>query len=634
MLQSMRSKIKGLVAFFLIALLTIPLALVGVENLFNGNTNIGEAAEVNDRVISEREVQIALGRERQRLQSQLGDSLPAEFLSDERLRGPVIEGLVQRSLLASVAEEGNMTFSDQEIDQAILGLPDFQVDGQFDSQRFVQVVRTIGHTPASFRTLMKEDMLVNQMQRAIVATDFITDGEIQRSVALSRQTRDFSWVTLPLGNLVDTATVSEDEISTHYEVNKSTYLSEEQVSIEYIDLNITDIEKEITIDDESIREQYQQFADSFTSGTEREAAHIMIEGDDEAAAEKIATVTQKLAAGEDFSALAAEYSDDFGSRDNGGNLGLSAGDAFPEEFESVLVDLTEGQVSEPIKIDNATHFIQLVTVIEKVPPSYEEQKLVIEAELKRTKAEEQFVQDVQSLEELAYNADSLEQVGEQLGVVMGKTALFTRTSAEAAVLQDSRVVTAAFSEQVVQEKHASDLIELSADRVVVVKLLEHKPVRTLSLEEKRDDILATLKLEKAKSQIASQAIVVREALDAGKDIATVAQENDLTVSTQVAAQRNAVDVPSELLTAIFEMPQPENEQTSLLGQHLGNGDYVIVSLSQVNDGSVEDLAEAEKASLRGNLSSSLSGDEYRAWQAFQREQASVEIYRSAASVDY
>jgi peptidyl-prolyl cis-trans isomerase D len=429
-------------------------------------------------------------------------------------------------------------------------------------------------------------------------------------------------------------TVSEDEVSTHYEENKSSYLSEEQVAIEYIDLNIASIEKDITIDEESIREQYQQFTDSFASSTEREAAHIMIEGDDDAAAEKIATVTQKLAAGEDFSTIATEYSDDFGSRDNGGSLGLSAGDAFPEEFEAALLNLTEGQVSEPTKIDNATHFIKLVAVIEKGAPSYDEQKLIIEAELKRTKAETQFIQDAEALEELAYNADTLEQVAEQLGVEAGKTALFTRTSAEAAVLQDSRVVTAAFSEQVVQEKHASDLIELSGDRVVVIKLLEHKPIRTLSLEEKREEILAALKLEKAKTQIASQAKDIREALDSGKDIAVVAQENNLTVATQVAAQRNAADVPSELLSAIFEMPTPESEKTALLGQHIDNGDYVIVSLSQVNDGSVEDLAEAEKSSLRSNLSSSLSGDEYRAWQAFQREQASVEIYRSAASAVY
>lgn len=634
MLQSMRSKIKGLVAFFLIALLTIPLALVGVENLFNGNNNIGEAAEVNGKVITEREVQLAMGRERQRLQSQLGDNLPADFLSDERLRSPVIERLVQRGLIASVATEGKMTFSAQEVDKAIIQLPDFQLEGKFDSQRFVQVVRTIGHTPTSFRALVKEDMLVNQMQRAIISSDFITDNEIQHSVALSRQTRDFSWVTLPLGNLVDTVQVSEDEVTAFYEENKATYLSEEQVSIEYIDLNIANIEKTISLDDDTIRAQYEQFVSSYVTTTEREAAHIMIEGDDSAAQEKIAMVAEKLAAGEDFSALATEYSDDFGSRDNGGSLGGSTGDAFPEEFEAALLDLIEGQVSGAIQIDNATHFIKLVALTEQTPPSFEEQKPIIEEQIKRVRSEEKFVEDVQSLEELAYNAENLENVASELGLDVGKTALFSRTTLQDAILQDARVVTAAFSDEVIQEGHSSEILELSSDRVVVVKLLEHKPVRTLSLDEKRDAILAELKLEKAKAQLALKASEVRKSLDEGNDMTTAAQAHSLVVSSQVAAQRNVADVPVELLTAIFEMAGPEEGQVTLSGQHLENGDYTIVSLTKVSDGNIEDLAEVERTSLRGNLSTSISGDEYRAWQTLLRDQGSIEVYSSRSATQY
>jgi peptidyl-prolyl cis-trans isomerase D len=628
MLQSMRSKIKGFVAVFIIALLTIPLALIGVENLFSGSTNVGEAAEVDGKVISEREVQLALGRERQRLQAQLGDSLPAEFLSDERLRKPVIEGLIQRSLIASIAEQGEMTFSDQIIDQTIVKLPDFQVEGNFDGQRFIQVIRSIGHTPVSFRALIKEDMLVNQMQRAIVATDFITDDEINRAVALSRQSRDFAWLTLPLGNLAETVVVSDAEISTYYEENKQAYLSEEQVAIEYIELNVSDLEKEFSIDEASIREQYDQVVKNFANISQREAAHIMVEGEDEAAQQKIAELEEKLAANNDFALLASEYSDDFGSRDNGGNLGVSSGDGFPEAFETALLELTEGQISAPIKIDNATHFIKLISLSEKAAPTYDEQKTVIAAELSRARAEEQFVQDVQAIEELAYNAENLQEVGEQLGLPVGKTALFSRIEAKEAILQDSRVVTAAFSPQVVQEGHSSELIELSSDRIVVLKLIEHKPVRILTLEEKKEAILADLQLKKAKDTIALQAASIRVLIDNGTDIATISEQQNIQLSSQLAAQRNTAGVPAELLTSVFEMAQPEKDKVTIAERHLGNGDYVIVSLSNITDGSVDDLAEAERASLRGNLSSSIAGDEYRAWQEQLRIQADINVYSS------
>ncbi len=627
MLQSMRNKIKGVVAFFLIALLTIPLALVGVENLFYGNNNVGEAAEVNGKIITERDVQLALSRERQRLQSQLS-SLPDEFLSDERLRGPVVEGLVQRAIIATTAEENNMRFSDSALDQAIVNVPDFQVEGQFDSQRFLQVIRNIGHTPASFRELMQENMIVEQLQNAIISSDFVTDTEIQKAIALSRQTRDFSWVTLPIGDLPQSMVVSEEEIQAYYDENKEEYLSEELVSIEYIDLQIADIEKEISIDEDQIQQQYEQVVSEFESNTEREAAHIMIEGDDDAAKDRIKEVAAKLSAGEDFSALASEYSDDFGSRDNGGNLGVSLGDAFPEDFENALLNLSEGEVSDPIEIDNATHFIKLVSVTEKVPPTYDSQKTAIEVELKRVKAEEQFIEDVQALEELAYNAETLKEVGLELGLNVNETALFSRNNPKEAVVSDGRVLEAAFSEQVIAEGHSSDVIEISPERVVVLKKLDHKPVRTLTLEEKREEILAALQLDKAKTQIAEQATSIKTALEQGQSLAEISEAQTLSLSSQVAAERNAADVPQELLEVVFNASRPSADQESTDEHFLENGDYVIFSITKVTDGNVEALTDIERASLRSNLSNSRVGDEYRAWQSELRNEADIEIYRS------
>jgi peptidyl-prolyl cis-trans isomerase D len=356
----------------------------------------------------------------------------------------------------------------------------------------------------------------------------------------------------------------------------------------------------------------------------------MIEGDDEAAQQRIAELQKKLATTNDFAALASEYSDDFGSRDNGGNLGVSSGDGFPAEFETALLELSEGQISAPIKIDNATHFIKLIALSEKTAPSYDEQKTVIAAELSRARAEEQFIQDVQAIEELAYNAENLQEVAEQLGLPLGKTALFSRVEAKEAILQDSRVVTAAFSEQVVQEGHSSELIELSTDSVVVLKLIEHKPVRILSLEEKKAAILADLQLKKAKDTIAQQAASIRTLIDNGTDIATISEQQDIKLSSQLAAQRNAADVPAELLTSVFEMAQPEEGAVTIAERHLDNGDYVIVSLSKIIDGSVDDLSEAERTSLRGNLSSSIAGDEYRAWQEQLRTQADINVYSSVS----
>lgn len=628
MLQSMRSKIKGLVAFFLIALLTIPLALVGVESFFNRTNHVGEAATVDGVSISEREVQIAIGRERQRLQSQYGETLPADFFADERLREPVIDSLVQQALLSNLALEGKMTISEAELDKTIVSLPDFQVDGVFNQQRFVQIVRSIGYTPLSFRVYLKNQLLVDQLQQALATTGFITEQETDRIVTLFRQTRDFSWVTLPLDGLPEKIAITADEVSARYEENKEGYLSEEQVSIEYIDLNVSDLESDISIGADEIRQQFEQILSNHKNSAQREAAHIMIEGDDEVAQEKIATVQEKLSLGEDFSALAAEYSDDFGTRDNGGNLGVSSGDVFPEAFEDALLNLTQGQVSEPTTIDGATHFIKLVNLTETLAPEYEDEKVAIEADLRRVKAEEQFIKDVQAIEELSYNAESLEEVGQELGLVVGKTALFSRTSTDETIVQDSRVMAAVFSEQVLLEGHSSNLLALSANRNMVIKKLDHKPVRTLTLDEKRSDIVAELQLEQAKARLVEQAKSIREALDQGQDIVALSEEQGLLLSSQEGVARDSVEVPNELLTTIFALPKPVNSNAVITERHLDNGDYVLASLTQVVDGNLDTMEASESENVRASLSSNISGASYRAWQNQLRDDADVEVFTS------
>lgn len=628
MLQSMRENMKGAIAVFIVIFLGLILAIGLVDlNSFGGGQGYGngDVASVNGRSISERDLQLALSQERQRLQTQFGSNLPAEFLSEERLRQPALQGLVQRNVLLDKAVDGKMTMSEAALDRMITQMPEFQTNGQFDTQLFVQTIRNIGHTPASFKVLLRDDLVVNQLRNGIASTSFITEEEVKDIVALSRQTRDFSWVRIPLGDLNDSMTVSDQEVEQYYEENKQTYLTEEKVAVEYIDLKVSDIAETVIVGEDEVRQQYEQELRQVSTVVEREAAHIMIEGDDEAAQQKIKDVQEKLAAGDDFASLAAEYSDDFGSRESGGNLGLSSGDAFPAEFEAALTQLSEGAVSEPIKIDDATHFIKLLAVDDATPPSFEESQARIESDLKSLQAEQIFVEKLTALKDLSFNAESLSEVAEQLSLELGKTGLFTREGGEDTVLADGRVVTAAFSEQVLQQSYSSDVLELAPDNAVVIKLIEHEPVRTLSLEEKKDDVIAELKLSKAKEQLAAQAESLKTALASGEKLADLAEKNKLVLNAESNIARDGGDLSQELVQYVFKMQRPNSSDTTHSSLYLDNNDYALVSLSAVNDANYDDLSEEEKRGARLSLARSLSIDEFQTWQERLVNQADVEL---------
>ncbi len=74
----------------------------------------------------------------------------------------------------------------------------------------------------------------------------------------------------------------------------------------------------------------------------------------------ITEIQQKLNAGEDFAELAKQYSDDPGSKDNGGDLGWFPRDSgFVKEFEEAAFNLQPGQVSQPVRTQFGYHLIKV-----------------------------------------------------------------------------------------------------------------------------------------------------------------------------------------------------------------------------------------------------------------------------------
>ncbi len=627
----MRENMKGTIAIVIVGFLGLIMALSLVDLSGTGGhygQDFADAAEVNGNKISERELQIALQQERQRLQAQLGGSLPPEFLSDDRLRGPVLQNLIRNRVVLDKAVTSGMTIGDAEIDTFITQQPQFQLNGRFDADAFRQALYSSGYSPAAYRNELRQTLAAEQLSGALNSSSFITEQELERLYGLSRQTRDFSWVSLPIADLPESIIVTNDDIEKEYEANKGTYNTQEQVAVEFIELRVSDLTSDISVAVEDVQLRFDQERRE-NSSVEREAAHIMVDGDNEQAEANIATVQEKLADGSvDFAELALQYSDDFASKETGGNLGISDGTVFPPAFETALENLQVGQVSEPIVIDGATHFIKLVEVIggAESGPSFEESKDRIEAELKTVEAEQIFVERLAELNDLAYNAESLAEVAEQLGLPLGETGLFTRSGGSDAVLSDGRVVGAAFSDQVLLERFSSEVLELSPGHAVVVKLTKHEPVRTQTLDEKSQDIIAQLKIERAKKQLAEQAEELQSALAAGKSLDEIAKDNSLIVNSENNITRETRSIDAELVSHVFTLAKPSSEQTPVTSSlYLANNDYVLVSLNNVNNADFSSLSEEEKRGARLSLTQASVSSELRAWQSELVNSADIEI---------
>lgn len=196
MIQSFRDKLQGALAVALVALISVPLVLFGVEQLFTGGAAQGEAAKVGDKIITELEVSRAISMRRNQLQQRSNGQIPEQFLSDERLREPVLTQLIQEALEVEEAKSSGILMPEADIDQILLEQVAFQQDGKFSPQLYRATLAQIGFTPTSYRQALQDEMSVNQLRLGLTQTAFVTPKGIDDQLKREGQLRSFYFLNL------------------------------------------------------------------------------------------------------------------------------------------------------------------------------------------------------------------------------------------------------------------------------------------------------------------------------------------------------------------------------------------------------------------------------------------------------
>lgn len=619
MLQELRDKSTGVVAKIIIGFIIVIFALWGTDEFFKSDAAADRAITVNGEKITETDILRGIQNRKQQLMSRYGESIAAE-LTDEKLRQPVIDTLIQRALVAQAAKKGGLAVSTAAINSEIVAEPAFQQDGVFNQDRFLQILRIQGLTPALYQKSIAEDTVINQLQFAIANTSFVTPTELKNIVGLAFQSRDFSYLVLPVEAVEKTVVVEDKDIKAHYDANNATYTTPEQVAVDYVELSTAELAKNITVTDEQVQKQFEQNTKAFVAKTERQAAHILFEGVD--AQKRAEEIKAKLAAGEDFAKLATEVSSDSGSKNQGGDLGFSAGDAFPAEFEAALAKLKVGEVSAPVKTEAGVHIIKLLAERGSKAPTFDESKGAIVDQLKRSEAESQFSLKVERLKELAYNADSLVDVAKDLGLTSQNTGLFTKTGGKdlAAI---PAFVTAAFSSEVLEQNNASDIIELEPSRVVVLKKTDRKPAQLQSLDSVKDQITTVVRSEKVAAKLAEQAKGVIAAINGGSSLADQAKALGFEVKTATGATRNDSSTDMDVLRYAFGLAIPAADKPVLGSVKTAKGDYAVVLLSGVHLAGDDKVPAEQRASISNQLANINGEHDFKSYRAHLQEVAKI-----------
>jgi len=571
MLSSIKEKIKGWVAYVIIALIVVPFALFGVSEYFTGTSNV-VVATVGSDDISKDAFLSKFEAQKRRLQEKLGDNYTAEI--DQSIKMQTINSIINRRLLKQLADKLGYAITQRELQVFIQTNDVFKVDGKFSMDTYRQLLRLNGFSEVAYEALQTNELIQNQIKYNFLDSAFITPSALNRVQLLSNQEREFAYIELKVEDYLSQTKVDTESVKEFYETQKQTFVELQKVKVDFIELSFKQVAKNIKVSEDELLNFYDEEVARFTTEEERKAQHILVE------TEVLAnSLVAELKKGGDFAKLAAKHSLDTGSKESGGDLGFFGKGVMVPEFEAEAFKMNEGEVSAPVKTDFGYHIIKLTEIkAGAVKPLEAVRDELIELYTEQA-AQKLVYQLTSDFSKLSYE-ENLEEVAAQMDLKLKTSEFFSQDSSH----YDAKFVAAAYSDAVLNKGENSDTIEVSKDKLVVLRMNKKIAQRQKDFKEVKAEITQHLMSLLAKKFINDIANKIAMTLDKGevKAAEQLIKQYKLEWKKVGWVKRDSKKAMPNIISSVFTLPKPNaSKSVTYAAMSTNPQETVVLKLSAV-----------------------------------------------------
>ena len=627
MLQVIRDRAQGVIVWIIVGAIVLSFALVGVNDYLTGDNTGFNAAIVNEQDVSLSVYSNAYQRELQRYQQMFGERFDVDMF-DDQIKKAALERAIEDELVTQLALGMDLRVGNQALSAKIQQFENFQQDGIFSTAEYESQLRNAGYSPASFEARIRRSMLADQLLMGVAGSGFATQAEIESVYRLSEQERNLAFVTVSSSQFKAKIKPGDDEIKSHYELNSGRYQTEEKISVDYLEIARSDLTKDISLEEGELEEFYEDQKSRFIAEQEIKASHILILVDEDVSNDKAKTeiddLAAKIKAGADFSALAKKHSKDPGSAELGGDLGWFGKGVMDAAFEEAAFSLLKGEVSSPVRSEFGWHLIRLDDVKSSGGKSFAEVKDDLEKELKKQKAEKNYIDQTEKLANLTYeNPESLVAAAESLGLEIKSTDLFGRAGGPG-IARNQKITQAAFSAEVIQQDMNSEAIEVG-DSTIVLRKKEYIAAATRPLDEVKSQVVQEIKNNQAKEKARELGSNIEQDLKAGSSLAKLAKKHKLKLTDFAWHKRSGSSADAQIVRKAFSVGRKSGENI-ISGFAQGNGDYTVLVVKDVRDGDVAKMTDDERTTYRQGQANASGFGEYSTMVETLKAQATIKRF--------
>ena len=619
MLQHIRERFTGVFAIALLGMLAVSFIFFGIGNFtfLSG----GNAATVDGVDISAAQLEFAY--QNQLLQYSDYGNLPAE--TRQALKSNTLERMIRETVVDLYIGKEGFRVSDNQIAELIQSAPEFQEDGVFNKDLYYNWLDQTVQTARSFEAGQRQGLRLSQLQRGIAATAFVTPTEYRRYLNLLFENRLASVATFDIAALAETIVVRDEDVQAYYDARPDDFRSPESVDFQYVEINREVLAAEMEVAEDVLQQYYEDNSGRFRQDEQRQASHILIPfGDDEAATEEEArALTARIEAGEPFADLARQYSKDGGTANQGGSLGSVMKSQMPGALGDAIFSMDKGELRGPVRTEFGFHVVKLDEIVTGGPLPLDQVRAELLQELRSQGVEGQFQQLERQLSDALFDATDLASVAASTGLEVKSVAGFTRGGGEP-FGGNQAVIQAVYDPLVLNDRQISDLVEVDVNRSIMVYVTEYHPEARRGLDEVRDDIIFALQSDRALNMIDDRSRRMREALEAGADFATTAEELEASFEPNQTLTRITGGVDAAVLDAIFRAKKPSPGKARLGSTTTTTGDYAVFVINGVFPGRPETIPLEERDQRKEELQNTAGAADYVAFVNELARRADIE----------
>lgn len=552
------------------------------------------------------------------------------MLEELKVKDKIMESLTDRVLILQEAKRLGLKVSDEELTEAIEGVPAFQINGQFDQRTYERTLQLNRMTPEQFEQSQRVSLLISKLVNLIrLNGGKVSEDDVLETYRFENERINLSFVKVVPDAFRGQMSVNEIEERDYYQKHLEEFRIPTSIQIQYLVFRPSDFEAKVQVTPDEIKRVYDLQKERLKTPKRVKAREILIKVAPDDPADKIEEkrkkaeeILEKAKKTKDFAALAKQYSES-ASASKGGELGWVQGGTLEEPAQSALFALKAGEVSGLVKGTAGFYILKAEEVVDEKQKTLDEVKDLITQFIRREKGKADASREADNAFYTLFKTRDLEAYAREKGIPIRTTGFFKEGDEIPEVGRNPAFQSSAFA--MTKAGEMSAVVNVSPN-YYLLKLLEKKESRIPPFEEVKEEVkkkIVGVKSDEKARQIAED---ILKQIQAGKSMKEVAQEKGLQVEESGLFLRSAGMVPKIGPVEAFSSPLASlTEKNPVPNEVLKTKDgYFLVKLIAREPADESKFLSAKKE-LERRLVYQKQEQFFRTWLEQLRAKAKIEI---------